>query len=112
MTDKQIQQALNELGSWRDDTPEKAKKREELDCRNMINSCLAYGEAYGFYNVNTGEWGEYAQDYLRKLGAEKCFRLFMEQRDEFFEKATVEWGVYEDFEGCTYNRVTWGDEDE
>ena len=111
MTQKQIDKARAELPTnWHEMTPEQRKTREELFCREMINSCLAYGQAQSsFYNPETKEFGYYAQDYIEELGKRTVIRLFNEQCDSF-SRAVVKQGVYTDSEGCSYNSVMWQDD--
>lgn len=92
-------------------TPEQERQHKELSCREMINSCLIYGEArYGFYDPKTQQFGQYAEGYVKSLGEETVVRLYHEQAEDF-SKAVVRHGVYTDHEGCTYNSCIWGDEE-
>ena len=111
MTDKQIKAARRKLPlHFQDMTPEQRREDEELWCRDMINSCLTYGEArYNFYDPNTGEFGKYAQEYIDTLGEDTIIRLFNEQSADF-KKAIVKRNVSTDSEGVTYHAVIWEDE--
>ena len=90
-------------------TPEQQRLIDELDCRDMINSCLIYGQGYDFYNTRTGNFGQYAMRYIKYLGVETVKRLWDEQCADF-AKAIVRRNVYQDSEGCTYNSCIWADE--
>lgn len=91
-------------------TPQQRRLREELSCREMINSCLVYGSvSYNFYDPRTGTFGRYADDHVKTLGKESVIRLFNEQARDF-SKAIVLHSVYTDSEGCVYNFCKWEDE--
>ncbi len=67
MTDKQIERLRNEVPRFIDGIPCKLTKEQEqlhreLDCRDMINSCLCYG--YDFLNSS------YSKSYIEELGIE------------------------------------------
>lgn len=62
MTDKQIEVAKRTLPNWteipyKEWTAEQKNLDNELSCREMINSCLIYGQMNDFYRESTGEWG-------------------------------------------------------
>lgn len=116
MTQKQIDAARKTLPGymelpWKDWTPEQKRLDQELDCREMINSCLTYGGIDGFWQEC--EWREgdksYAARFIRELGRKRVEELAEEQQADF-SKARIFHGVYEDSEGCSYNGVVWHDE--
>ena len=111
MTGKQIEKAQKALpGFMKPMTQQQHRQYDELSCRNMINSCLIYGSArHSFYDPKTGQFGEYAKAYIKKLDEETVIRLYNEQAADF-SKAIVKYGVYTDIEGCTYNSCIWKDE--
>lgn len=111
MTGKQIEAAKQTLPRLLEKhTPQQSRLREELACREMINSCLIYGSArYDFYDPTTKQFGQYAERYVKALGEETAVRLYNEQAEDF-AKAIVRHGVYTDEEGCTYNSCIWADE--
>lgn len=112
MTDKQLQSLKKQLppiSHWDKWTPQQRTMEREIWCREMINSCLIYGNGKGFYNPSTGEFGHYAQMYLKDLGEKRVLELWTEQVKDFSE-ATVMHNVYTDFEGCTYNSIKWADD--
>ena len=107
MTKKEIEARLPDLTSKflaKTITPEEFIEYEELNCREMINSCLCYGEMYNFY-------GHYDKHYIKTLGEERVKELIAEQTEDF-KKATVIRDVHTDSEGVSYNRVVWADEQE
>ena len=77
------------------------KTFKELSCRNMINSCLIYGERF-LESI-------YKNDYIKELWETRVKELYDEQLDDF-KKATVYHNVYEDWEGCTYNSIKRADD--
>lgn len=109
MTGKQIEAAKQSLPCFNNRTAQDKRIDDELSCREMINSCLIYGNPTAFYNESTGEFREYAQRYVNVLGEETVKRLWNEQLADF-AKATVVFGVYTDSEGCCYNNCIWADE--
>ena len=111
MTGKQIETAKRALpGFWEPKNARQRRQEKELACREMINSCLVYGSArYDFSNPATGEFGRYAEDYVKSLGKKTVIRLYNEQVSDFSE-AVVKHGVYTDGEGCSYNACIWKDE--
>lgn len=62
-----------------------------------------------FLQSCTGEFGRYAEDYVKSLGKKTVIRLYNEQVSDFSE-AVVKHGVYTDGEGCSYNACIWKDE--
>ena len=110
MTQKEIDAVRATLpGIMMPCTPEQRRLGDELDCRDMINSCLIYGQGYDFYDTRTGNFGRYAVRYIKYLGVETVERLWNEQCADF-AKAIVNKSVYTDSEGCTYNSCIWADE--
>ena len=87
---------------------------KELDCIEMINSCLAYGSDP--YTIHDKWWyghgyckRSYMSDYEDELGVERVKELVDQQREEF-SHAIIKRGTYTDSEGCTYNSVIYADE--
>lgn len=109
MTRKQIKTAKEALPSYKDRNAEEQQLYTELSCREMINSCFAYGQAYNFYTPSTDTFGCFATDYIETLGEATVKRLFSEQSADF-AKAYVKHDVYQDSEGCSYNSIVWEDE--
>lgn len=102
MTGKQIKQALESIHGkyFKDMTPEEIKLRHEISCREMINSCLAYGDKF---------LGKFDKDYIERLGKERVEELYNEQKEDI-EKSIILYEMYEDREGGTYNTIKWWDE--
>ena len=82
-------------------TPEQKALHRELDCREMINSCLCYGSNF--------LESRYSEPYIQDLGRERVIEIYNEQKIDF-DKAIVLHNVYEDGEGVTYNSIKWEDE--
>ena len=87
---------------------------KELDCIEMIDSCLTYGSDP--YAIHDKWWyghgyckRSYMSDYEDELGVERVKELVDQQREEF-SHAIIKRGVYTDSEGCTYNSVIYADE--
>lgn len=92
---------------WQYYTKEMKREDEELSCRRMVVSCVCYGTEYDFYDERTKTWGRYGLTWAEKLGDERALEIFRDQRDYMREHATIHCGVHTDFEGCTYNSITW-----
>ena len=110
MTGKQIKALRDTIRGkdWRDLTPEQRTMDTELDCREMINSCLCYGSIRDFWRENyRGE--RYCDRYVRALGMTRVRELSEEQEADF-AKARVLHDVFTDSEGCTYNSIVWEDD--
>lgn len=104
-------------------TVDEIHERRELDCRDMINSCLAYGSA--FRDFYCGELVRYGLNYRKPLEGEKVMKFCTEaQRNAYalsdervielyqeqverFKMAKVRHNVHTDYEGCSYNSVEW-----
>lgn len=86
----------------------------ELNCIEMINSCLIYGDD-PFRVIHKWWYGHgycdksYMSEYEEILGKERVKELVDQQREEF-SHAIIKHGVYTDSEGCTYNSVIYADE--
>ena len=116
MTQKEIDAARATLPSvsdvpWKDWTEGQRCLDHELSCREMINSCLAYGRIKDFWEECEWRCGDksYAAPHIRNLGINRVRELVAEQEADF-SKATVYRNVFTDSEGVTYNSVKWGDE--
>lgn len=127
MTDKELQKIKEEL-NWKyygDEphfpenlkmpiTEEDDKLFEELDCIEMLNSCLTYGDD-PFRLIDKWWYGHgfcvrsYMSDYEDKLGKERVRELYEMQKEEF-SKAIILHDVCTDSEGVSYNSVRFRDE--
>lgn len=106
MTDKEIKKIRDENPEFKNGIPckltlEQQRLHRELDCRDMINSCLCYG--YDFIKSN------YSEPYIKELGRKRVIELYNEQKIDF-NKATILYNVGTDSEGCSYNSIKWKDE--
>ena len=96
MTRKEIEK-LRENPKFEDNI----RLQRELNCREMINSCLCYG--YNFIESN------YSKAYIEELGKERVIELYNEQKLDF-DKSIVLHNVGEDSVGNSYNSIKWYDE--
>ena len=69
-------------------------------CRNMIMSCLVYGNGRDYFMKN------HAHKYSAELGQERVEEIWEDQENYFKNHCKVNHDVYVDSEGCTYNSVT------
>lgn len=106
MTGKEIEKLRNSVPRFENGKPcnltlEQEQLHKELDCREMINSCLCYRRNF--------LESHYSEPYIKKLGKEKVIELFNEQKSDF-DKATMLYNIGEDAEGNTYHSIKWADE--
>lgn len=115
MTRKEIELAQKSLPrrvEWANWTEEQRKLSRELDCREMINSCLCYHDINAFWEECPWRYGKdksYAAPYVRDLGVERVLEICKEQERDF-SKARVYKNTYTDSEGLSYNSIVWHDE--
>lgn len=106
ITRKEIKKIRKEIPRFKNGklcelTPEQERLHRELDCREMINSCLCYGSSF----IES----HYSESYIKELGKDRVIEIYNEQKNDF-DKAIVLNNVYEDGEGCSYNAIKWEDE--
>jgi hypothetical protein len=94
MTGKQIEKIRKEIPQFENGiscelTPEQKRLHRELDCRDMINSCLCYGSSF--------LESRYSEPYIRELGKERVIEFYNEQKTDF-DEVIVFHNVYEDSE--------------
>ncbi|MBO7691029.1 MAG: hypothetical protein J6T10_00160 [Methanobrevibacter sp.] len=124
MTEKQINELRASLPKWENGNPptltlEQQIISEELDIREFMLSCLAYGNDYfeaikSSWYVDNRRPNDFDWDRLEKLGIkngrQRVQELWDEMKKDFEEHATIAYHVYTDYEGCSYNSVVWDDE--
>jgi hypothetical protein len=104
MTWKQIKALRNGLPPMyrrNELTKEEKQLHNELDCREMINSCLIYWTDF----LNS----RYKEMYIEDLWIRRVKQLYNEQKSDF-EKAEIKYCVYEDSEWWTYNSIKRADD--
>lgn len=106
MTEKEIKKLRKENPRFNNGlscelTKEQKQLHRELDCREMINSCLCYNTDF----LNS----RYKDDYIKDLGKQRVIELYNEQKEDF-DKAIVIRSAYQDDEGNSYNSIQWEDE--
>ena len=116
MTRKEIEaakQTLPRTRNYKEWTESQKTLREELSCREMINSCLVYGGIEEFWEKCEWRIGykSYAASYICVLGRERVQQLVKEQEEDF-AKAKVLRDVFVDDEGLSYSSICWSDEEE
>lgn len=111
MTDTEIKAAkrrLPKITRGEPMTPEQLKERQELSCRDMINSILTYdwmGEtAEEVVQLQETNKYNYLREYIKALGRERVVELVQEQIDDIdgFDR-----DVYTDPEGNQYSSIRW-----
>ena len=100
MNSKEIRNIKNEMFNsekWQDENSMERRTYEEMSCREMIMSCLTYGD-----NIYANK---YVMNYIDILGEQRVFELCKEQEEYFNTKCKVMKNVYTDSEGLTYNSL-------
>ena len=112
---KELEQALKEKGiGWINGKFYKGSNGEEkllteLECIRMINSIIAYRN-FTFEPEYLNKDAEqvlsdhYLQKYIESLGAERVLELI---KGQFRAIASVDYEVYTDNEGLSYNSIVW-----
>lgn len=109
MNSKQIEDLENMLRSKNSLTETEKELEIELELRGMIMSCLVYGgDIYTDTCINAVSkyyHKPYADEYIDLLGEEKVREIYNDQKNYFQTKCKVNYNVYTDYEGCTYNSL-------
>lgn len=108
MTIEQFEEARKTLPSiityskW---TNEQKQLIKELECIEIINSCLIYDR--DFWTGKSYVRGQrYISDiYIEDLGISRVQELFAEQKEYFEKYAEIRRNVHTDSEGVSYNSV-------
>ena len=103
MTHKQLEQFKNEsryYGIHTDLSPEEKEAHSRINCIETINSCIAYCSR-NFASIMSND---YMQRHIDKLGPDVVARLVQGQLNDV---VGVQYCVYEDSEGCSYNSIIW-----
>lgn len=124
MNEKQLSRAREDLkneaikngygffGGFKKETPKDfTLKEKELDCIGMINSLLCYNycgytDAEKVLQCEENSHYNYLSDFIKLLGREKVKRLIQGQIDSI---KTIEYNVFTDDEGCSYNSIVWNE---
>lgn len=109
MNSKEIREQQTFLNCYKTLTDEQKLKLKELSLREMIMSCLVYGEDI-FTSVCINACSEYyhrpyAEEYIDILGYDRVMEIYNDQKKYFDTKCRVEKNVYTDYEGVTYNSL-------
>lgn len=92
---KELRETIPPREEYKNWTKEQKQLDNELNCIEMINSCLAYG--YDFMK-------NWSKRYIENLGYDKVKELYDEQV-EYFKHCTIIVGSGTDGEGNAYNSV-------
>ena len=112
MNSKEIEEIENLMlknKEWENINSSARKLYEEMSLRNMIMSCLTYGEDI-FTSVCINACSKYyhrpyAEEYIDILGYDRVMEIYNDQKEYFDTKCRVEKNVYTDCEGLTYNSL-------
>ena len=108
MTKKQIDKQRKKLPTL-PYTDELKQLENELDCREMINSILVYGNVDS--DIDNIYNNKFLTDYRDTLSEDRIKKLIKEQQDDL-KKSKIISDSYTDSEGVTYNSVDWYDANE
>ena len=112
MNSKEIEEIKNLMlknKEWENINSSARKLYAEMSLRNMIMSCLTYGEDI-FTSVCINACSKYyhrpyAEEYIDMLGYDRVMEIYNDQKEYFDTKCRVEKNVYTDCEGITYNSL-------
>lgn len=112
MNSKEIEEIKNLMfknKEWWNINSSARKLYVEMSLRNMIMSCLTYGEDI-FTSVCINACSEYyhrpyADEYIDILGYDRVMEIYNDQKEYFDTKCRVKKNVYTDSEGLTYNSL-------
>lgn len=95
--------------NWKNENSKERKLYEEMCLREMIISCLTYGESIftsKVINAVSKYYGQpYINEYIDILGEERVLQVAKEQEDFFKNSCKVIHNVGTDCEGITYNSL-------
>lgn len=106
---KEIENLMLKNKEWGNINSSARKLYEEMSLRDMIMSCLTYGEDI-FTSVCINACSKYyhrpyAEEYIDILGYDRVVEIYNDQKEYFDTKCRVEKNVYTDSEGLTYNSM-------
>lgn len=106
---KEIKNLMFDNKEWKNINSSARKLYEEMNLREMIMSCLIYGNDI-FTSVCINACSKYyhrpyADEYIDILGYDRVMEIYNDQKEYFDTKCKVEKNVYTDYEGVTYNSL-------
>ena len=106
---KEIKNLMFDNKEWENINSSARKLYEEMSLREMIMSCLIYGDDI-FTSVCINACSKYyhrpyAEEYIDILGYDRVMEIYNDQKNYFDTKCRVEKNVYTDCEGITYNSL-------
>lgn len=106
---KEIRNLMFDNKEWKNINSSARKLYEEMSLREMIMSCLIYGDDI-FTSVCINACSKYyhrpyAEQYIDILGYDRVMEIYNDQKEYFDTKCKVEKNVYTDYEGVTYNSL-------
>ena len=106
---KEIKNLMFDNKEWKNINSSARKLYEEMSLREMIMSCLIYGDDI-FTSVCINACSKYyhrpyAEEYIDMLGYDRVMEIYNDQKEYFDTKCKVARNVYTDSEGLTYNSL-------
>lgn len=106
---KAIEDIMLHNKEWKNINSSARKLYEEMSLRNMIMSCLTYGnDIFTTKDINgvSDYYGRpYADEYIDILGYDRVMEIYNDQKEYFDTKCKVKKDIYTDSEGVTYNSL-------
>ena len=95
--------------NWKNENSKERKLYEEMCLREMVMSCLTYGESIftsKVMNFCSEYYGEpYINEYIDILGKKRALQVAKEQEEYFKNSCKVIHNVGTDYDGITYNSL-------
>ena len=106
---EELQDLMLHNKEWQNTNSSARKLYEEMSLRDMIMSCLTYGEDI-FTNESIDATTNYyhrpyADKYINILGYSRVMEIYNDQKEYFDTKCKVIKNVHTDNEGVTYNSL-------
>lgn len=103
MTDEQINEAKEILYQKKDWTKEDDQELAVLNLRDIVNSVACYDGL-----ICATEKNQFIKKSMDRITDKALAKSVLADQREFFRThASVKVAVHTDFEGCTYNSISW-----
>ena len=106
---EKIKREMKDSENWKDKNSEERLLYEEMCLRNMVMSCLTYGESIFTSTVTNAVSKYYGQPYINEyidiLGEKRALQVVKEQEEYFNNNCKVINNVGTDCEGVIYNSL-------
>lgn len=86
-------------------TEEQKLVRNKLDCLEMIDSNLIYGDEFWKKQRKWDGYRAYADIYIKKIGEKNVRELYNARKEYFHNHVRVHTNVHTDHEGVSYSSI-------